>query len=115
MELVVKKFYDVAPKEVMRHIAGGAALGVILLLFMKVVDTRFNLSSEQLDMMGLGATPLLGMLLCIDITPLRKQVLNVVAASMVIFAIGFVSNQAVADFKNTLSAPPLPSADDVLN
>lgn len=114
MEIVVKKFFDFAPKELLRLLAGGAILGLVLLLFMKVVDNRFDLAPHHLDLLGFLATPILGMLLCIDITPARKQVLNMVAASMVIFAVGFVSNQAVADLKNSLTPPPLPTADDVL-
>lgn len=113
MVTVLKSVFDHAPKEILRLITGGIFLGLVLLVFLKVVDSRFDLDPKHLDAVGLGATPLLGLLLCIDIVPFRKRLLKVFAASLVIFAVGFASNQVVADLRAIVAAPPIPSLEQI--
>ena len=93
MVTILKGVFDHAPKEILRLITGGIFLGLVLLVFLKVVDDRFDLDPRHLDVLGLGATPILGLLLCIDIVPVRKRVLKVFCASLVIFAVGFASTR----------------------
>jgi hypothetical protein len=113
MVTILKGVFDHAPKEVLRLITGGVFLGLVLLVFLKVVDDRFDLEPRQLDALGVGATPVLGLLLCIDIVPFRKRMLKVFAASLVIFAIGFASNQVVADLKAMVAPPAIPSLEEI--
>ena len=113
MVSILKGVFDHAPKDILRLITGGIFLGMVLLVFLKVADERFDLEPQQLDALGLGATPILGLLLCIDIVPFRKRVLKVFAASLVIFAVGFASNQVVADLKSLLAPPAIPSLEEI--
>jgi hypothetical protein len=113
MVTILKGVFDHAPKEILRLITGGIFLGLVLLVFLKVVDSRFDLDPQHLDALGLAATPILGLLLCIDIVPFRKRVLKVFAASLVIFAIGFATNQVVADLKALVAPPAIPSLEEI--
>jgi hypothetical protein len=113
MVTILKGVFDHAPKEITRLITGGVFLGLVLLVFLKVVDNRFDLEPRYLDALGLTATPILGLLLCIDIVPVRKRVLKVFAASLVIFTIGFTTNQVVADLKALVAPPAIPSLEEI--
>jgi hypothetical protein len=113
MVTILKGVFDHAPKEILRLITGGIFLGLVLLVFLKVVDDRFDLDPRHLDALGLGATPVLGLLLCVDIVPFSKRALKVFAASLVIFAVGFASNQVVADLKSMLAPPAIPSLEEI--
>jgi hypothetical protein len=113
MVTILKGVFDNAPKEIVRLITGGVFLGLVLLVFLRVVDRRFDLEPQYLDALGLTATPILGLLLCIDIVPLRKRVLKVFASSLVIFAVGFTSNQVIADLKAMIAAPAIPSLEEI--
>lgn len=115
MDTILKGVFDQVPKELVRLASGGAFLGLLLLVFLKVVDDRFDLEPRHLDLLGLGATPMLGLLLCYDIVPVRKRLLKIFAASLVIFTFGFASNQVVADLKGLLAAPApaIPSLENI--
>jgi hypothetical protein len=113
MVTILKGVFYHAPKDILRLITGGIFLGFVLLVFLKVVDSRFDLEPRHLDALGLTATPILGLLLCIDIVPFRKRVLKVFCASLVIFAIGFATNQVVADLKALVAPPAIPSLEEI--
>ncbi len=113
MEIVAKKVFEFAPQAIVRLILGGFILGVVLLIFLKVADSRFGLSQRQLDLLGLMSTPILALLLCGDIQPLQKKMFSFFAASLVIFAVGFATNQIVVDLKEIFLAPAIPNLEEI--
>ncbi|MEL6997822.1 MAG: hypothetical protein AAFP68_06125 [Pseudomonadota bacterium] len=108
METAVKSIFDFAPKDVLRLLIGGAILGMILLVFLHVVDVRFAPPDWCRNVLGIALTGLLGLLLCLDIKCLRKRSLSVVVASMIIFTVGLATGDMVARTVDFVKAPAIP-------
>lgn len=114
MEPLAKKLIEFAPKDVLRVVSGGLVLGIVLMVFLKVMDNKFGLTQWELDALGLALTPVLALLLVLDQMPFQRKAIKWLAASMVIFTVGFMSNQVIAEVREIWTAPPpIPAFEDI--
>lgn len=123
------KLFDQIPPNVMRVIAGGVALGLALMLFLKVVDEVFDVSVPVLNWIAVGVTILFALLLCSGNKVLYQQCLSFGAGAIVIFAVGLTSNNVIADIRSTFEGaseiasasggsaepPPVPPLESIVD
>ena len=98
------------PRHILRLIVGGAALGLVLMLFLKVVDEAFGLPVSTLNWIAIGVSAIFALFLCSEGKALSERCLHFAAGAIVIFAVGLTSNNVIADMRNNLGleAPPAP-------
>ena len=103
--MTLKAFFETflgfVPPQVMRIVAGGIALGLVLMLFLKVVDEVFDLSVPWLNGVAVLVTLLFAMLLCSGSEAWRQRLMNFGCGAVVIFAVGLTSNNVVAEMRET--------------
>ncbi len=115
----LKPLFDSVPTHVRRLVIGGAVLGLVMMLFLKVIDEAFNLSPSTLTWVALPVTALFAFFLCSGAQAFAEKCMHLGVAAIVIFAVGFTSNNVVAGMRDNLgldSQPqPVASLADILS
>lgn len=107
------------PAHVLRLVAGSIVLGVILMLFLKVVDDVFDLPPAALTWVGVAVTVLFALLLCWKAKVFSERCLHFGVGLVMIFSVGLASNNVIAELRGNFgpdngSAPTVPNFDEII-
>ena len=103
-----KAISDKVPPHVQRLIAGGVALGLVLMLFLKVVDEVFEPAEQTLTWVAIPVTAVFAALLCIRVRAVAEWCIHFSAGAIVIFAVGLTSNNVIAAMRHDLGLSGVP-------
>lgn len=101
----MQKVFELAPPEVMRPVLGSVVLGVLLNFFKLVTEDNFDLLPGTMDVPGLAIAPCLALFLCLDVACRKRKLMQFGLGLMVIFSVGFASQEQVMQAWEIVSFP----------
>ncbi|MEM7668354.1 MAG: hypothetical protein AAF317_04280 [Pseudomonadota bacterium] len=93
------------PTKVLQPVLGAAVLGVCLNFFKLVVEDKFRMEPGAMDIPALAILPFLALFIGLDVTCLRRRVMEFVVCLMVLFSAGFASQEQALDLWETINRP----------
>ena len=114
----VKKIFDLGetiekyvPRHILRLVAGGLVLGIVLMLFLKVIDEIFDLTPQTLSYVAIPVTLIFAAILCPKISAIYERCIHYCAGAIVIFAVGLTSNNVIAGMRYDLGLDEAPATN----